>query len=59
MNNNELGYNYLNTSFTGTKSTFLSGSNKPDISDFILPCDSGVAGSLNQFELKNYFDIND
>ena len=55
----EIGYNYLNTAFTGTNSPALSGSSDPQLSDFILPSDSGTAGTIDQFELKSYFgDIN-
>lgn len=46
----EIGYNYLNTAFTGTSSAVLSGapgvwSNTPE--------DSGVAALLSQFELSS------
>lgn len=45
----EIGYNYLNTAFTGTSSTKLSGNG-----DFtILPEDAGVAALLSQFELSS------
>jgi len=45
----EIGYNYLNTAFTGTSSAKLSGG-----ADFsILPEDSGVAALLSQFELSS------
>ena len=45
----EIGYNYLNTSFTGMSSDQLSGN-----ADFaILGEDSGVAALLNQFELTS------
>ena len=45
----EIGYNYLNTAFTGTSSAKLSGH-----SDFsILSEDAGVAALLSQFELSS------
>jgi hypothetical protein len=45
----EIGYNYLNTAFTGTSSARLSGN-----SDWsVLPEDSGVAQILSQFELTS------
>jgi len=44
----ELGYQYLDTRFTGTSSAQLSG-NGDDFS--ILGADQGVAALLNQFEL--------
>jgi hypothetical protein len=45
----EIGYNYLNTAFTGTSSAKLSGNG-----DFsILPEDAGVAALLSQFELSS------
>jgi len=45
----ELGYQYLDTRFTGTSSTFLSGNN-----DFnVVGSDQGVAAILSQFELTN------
>jgi hypothetical protein len=45
----EIGYNYLNTAFTGTSSAKLSGHG-----DFaILPEDAGVAALLSQFELSS------
>ena len=47
MNNTELGYNYLDTRFTGTSSTFLSGN-----ADFsVAQSDRGVAAILKDFEL--------
>jgi hypothetical protein len=43
----ELGYQYLDTRFTGTSSTFLSGN-----SDFsVIGSDRGVAAMLKDFEL--------
>ena len=51
----ELGYNYLNTAFTGTNSPALSGSSDPKLEDFILPTDNGTAGRVDQFELRSYF----
>ena len=45
---NELGYQYLDTRFTGTSSSFLSGNN-----DFsVQSTDQGVAAILSQFELS-------
>jgi hypothetical protein len=45
----EIGYNYLNTSFTGTSSEKLSGN-----ADFaVLGEDAGIAALLNQFELNS------
>lgn len=45
----EIGYNYLNTAFTGTSSARLSGA-----SVFTgLPEDSGIAQVLSQFELTS------
>ena len=42
MENNEVGYNYLNTAFTGTTAPELSGA-----SDFFFYCnDRGVAKIL-------------
>jgi len=44
---NELGYQYLDTRFTGTSSTFLSGN-----TDFsLVGSDRGVAAMLKDFEL--------
>ena len=46
----ELGYNYLNTAFTGTSSQFLTG----DSTYFNNPVeDQGVAQLLSQFELTS------
>jgi len=46
----ELGYNYLNTAFTGTTSQNLSG----DATYFVNPTeDTGVAQLLSQFELTS------
>lgn len=43
----EIGYNYLDTRFTGTSSSFLSGN-----SDFsVVDSDKGVAALLSDFEL--------
>ena len=47
--NTELGYNYLNTAFTGTSSAKLSGGGGFDN----LVEDSGVARLLSQFELTS------
>jgi hypothetical protein len=54
-NNQELGYQYLDTSFTGTKAPQLSGSFDPELEGFILPCDSGTAHNLSDVESKSYF----
>jgi len=45
----ELGYQYLNTSFSGTSSSALSGN------DYFLfiPSDFGVAGTLEQKEFHS------
>jgi hypothetical protein len=45
----EIGYNYLNTTFTGTSSNVLSGGG-PFTG---LPEDNGVAALLSQFELNS------
>jgi hypothetical protein len=45
---NELGYQYLDTRFTGTSSTFLSGNDDFTVQD----TDQGVAAILSQFELS-------
>jgi hypothetical protein len=45
----ELGYQYLDTRFTGTSSARLSGNAEGDFS--ILGADQGVAALLSQFEL--------
>ena len=46
---NEVGWNYLNTRFTGISSTFLSGN-----ADFnVLPTDGGIAQFLSNFELTS------
>ena len=45
----EVGWNYLNTRFTGISSTFLSGN-----ADFnVLPTDGGIAQFLSNFELTS------
>jgi len=52
----EVGWNYLNTAFTGVSSTFLSGlaSGDPNATAFpILSSDSGIAQLLSQFELTS------
>ena len=46
----EVGWNYLNTSFTGTSSTKLSGNGGTDFA--MLSTDVGVAALLGQFELS-------
>lgn len=51
----EIGYNYLNTTFTGTSSTKLSGVNDTSIgslSSFLVE-DTGVAALISQFELTS------
>jgi hypothetical protein len=49
----ELGYQYLDTRFTGTSSTKLSGSG-----NFPFPNqDMGVANLLADAELQSYFTI--
>jgi len=49
-NGKELGYNYLNTAFTGASSAQLSGSN--DVWDALLE-DQGVGALVSQFELSS------
>jgi Major capsid protein Gp23 len=49
-NGSELGYNYLNTAFTGTSSAQLSG--LPGVWDNLAE-DSGIAALLSQFELSS------
>lgn len=42
----EVGYNYINTAFTGTINPSLSGN-----SEWVFPCsDRGTAGTTNQME---------
>jgi hypothetical protein len=53
---NELGFFYLNTAFTGTHTNALSGNNDSEIVDFINFMDMGVASTLQQTELKSYFN---
>lgn len=48
-NAKEIGYNYLNTAFTGTSSTYLSGN--ADWSGLVE--DSGVGAIISQFELSS------
>ena len=49
----ELGYQYLDTRFTGTSSTKLSGSG-----NFPFPNqDTGVANLLADAELQSYFTV--
>jgi hypothetical protein len=58
----EIGYNYLNTAFTGTHSTALSGSDDPELAGLfsnLFATQNGVASSLEQTELKSYFIKND
>jgi len=47
----EIGYNYLNTAFTGTSSAALSGRAGQDFT--MLPEDAGVAALISQFELTS------
>jgi hypothetical protein len=51
----EIGYNYLNTTFTGTSSNQLSGTNDSSAAGLsaMLVEDSGVAALLSQFELTS------
>jgi hypothetical protein len=51
----ELGYNYLDTRFSGTSATPLSTDNNALMDEFFLPQDLGVATSLEQSELRSYF----
>jgi hypothetical protein len=49
----EIGYNYLNTAFTGTSSAKLSGLGTTGTQFDGLVEDAGVAAILSQFELKS------
>jgi len=51
----EIGYNYLNTTFTGASSNQLSGTNDTSIGGLsaMLAEDRGVAALLSQFELTS------
>ena len=49
----EIGYNYLNTAFTGTSSAKLSGLGSSNTAFNGLVEDSGVAALLSQFELNS------
>jgi len=49
-NNKELGYNYLNSAFTGVTAAELSG--MPGVWDGLAE-DSGIGALLNQFELSS------
>jgi len=49
--NKELGYNYLNTAFTGASATFLSGGADGAFSNLLE--DSGVGAFISQFELSS------
>lgn len=52
----ELGYQYLDTQFTGTFGTSISASEiNADIKEFLLPIDLGAAAPLSKFESKSYF----
>jgi hypothetical protein len=48
----EIGYNYLNTTFTGTSSLDLSGSADPNVPAMLIE-DRGVAQLLSNFELTS------
>jgi len=50
INAKELGYNYLNTAFTGASSTALSGA--PGVWDNVAE-DNGVGALMSQFELSS------
>ena len=52
-NNTEVGWNYLNTNFTGTSATFLSGLGAGDTNFPILAADQGIAQLLSNFELTS------
>ena len=49
----ELGYNYLNTAFTGASSTMLSGLSTADFDFRSAAGDQGVAQILSQFEMSS------
>jgi hypothetical protein len=51
--NREIGYNYLNTAFTGTSSARLSGLGATGTQFNGLVEDSGVAALISQFELTS------
>jgi hypothetical protein len=49
--NPEIGYQYINTTFTGSVCPQLSGN-----SDFPIVCsDNGTSAKTENFELKSYF----
>ena len=52
----EVGYNYLDTSFTGTKNNALSGI--PGVFDMVLE-DDGTAATLADLESNTQPDPND
>ena len=55
-NGNELGYQYLNTAYTGTSSAQLSGLGFNDVNSNLFPfvgSDTGVASILKDFELTS------
>lgn len=52
-NNQEIGYNYLNTAFTGASSTALTGLSTEDFDFSSAGADQGVAAVLSQFELSS------
>ena len=47
----EVGWNYLNTGFTGTSAAYLSGLGSGDTSFPIISTDKGIAQLLSNFEL--------
>jgi len=49
----EVGWNYLNTQFTGTSATFLSGLGSGDTNFPIIQNDQGIAQLLSNFELTS------
>jgi hypothetical protein len=52
-NNQEIGYNYLNTAYTGVSSTALSGLGSGFDTHFqMVTADRGVAALMSQFELS-------
>lgn len=52
-NTKEIGYNYLNTAFTGASSTLLSGLSTADFDFRSASNDQGVAQILSQFEMSS------
>lgn len=52
----ELGYQYLDTRFTGTSGYSIDPTNiNSDVLEFLLPNDLGVAGAQSHFENKSFF----